>query len=221
MSSVDGLRPREGAMTGKIRVAEKITIKAQPSLVDPDSCRFQIDRLVHPGGPFFFKDKQASAGSPLIERVFQIEGVASVLVAEDVVAVGKTQSASWSELVNPIGAAIRTQLMSPVPAILGKCVARRNGPRSEAEIREDVQSLLEDEVNPAVERHGGKISLVDVKGAVVYIRMSGGCQGCGAASVTLKQGVEVMIREQIPEVVQIVDATDHAAGEAPFYAPSK
>ena len=208
-------------MTGNIRVADKITIKAQPSLVDPDSCRFQVDRLVHTGGPFFFKDKQAAAGSPLIERVFQVEGVASVLFAEAVVTVGKTPSASWSELINPIGAAIRTQLMSPVPAILGKRVARRNGPRSDAEIREDVQSLLDDEVNPAVEHHGGRISLVDVKGAVVYISMSGGCQGCGAASVTLKQGVEVMIREQIPEVVQIVDSTDHAAGKTPFYTPSK
>ena len=208
-------------MTDTTRVASKITIKAQPSLVDPDSCKFQVDRPVHPGGPFFFKTKQAAAGSPLIERVFQIEGVANVLVAEDVVTVGKTPSASWSDIMKPIGAAIRTQLMSPVPALLGKRVARRNGPRSDAEIREDVQSLLEDEVNPAVEHHGGKISLVDVKDAVVYITMSGGCQGCGAASVTLKQGVEVMIREQIPEVVQIIDATDHASGKNPFYTPSK
>ena len=208
-------------MTDKTRVESMITIKAQPSLVDPDSCKFQVDRPVHPGGPFFFKNKQAAAGSPLIERVFQIEGVANVLVADDVVTVGKTPSASWPDIMKPIGAAIRIQLTSPVPAILDKRVARRNGPRSDAEIREDVQSLLEDEVNPSVQRHGGKISLVDVRGAVVYITMSGGCQGCGAASVTLKQGVEVMIREQIPEVVQIVDATDHASGKNPFYTPSK
>ena len=203
------------------RVENMITIKAQPSLVEPDSCKFQVDRPVHPGGPFFFKNKQEAAGSPLIERIFQIEGVEIVLVAEDVVTVGKKPSASWSDIMKPIGAAIRTQLMSPVPAILDKRIARRKGPRSDAEIREDVQSLLEDEVNPAVQRHGGKISLVDVKGAVVYITMGGGCQGCGAASVTLKQGVEVMIREQIPEVVQIVDATDHASGKNPFYTPSK
>ncbi len=208
-------------MTDTTRVESMITIKAQPSLVDPDSCKFQIDRPVHPGGPFFFKNKQAAAGSPLIERVFQVEGVANVLVAGDVVTVGKTPSASWSDIMKPIGLAIRTQMMSPVPAIIDKRVARRSGPRSDAEIREDVQSLLEDEVNPAVARHGGKISLLDVKGAVVYITMSGGCQGCGVASVTLKQGVEVMIREQIPEVVQIVDATDHAAGRNPFYTPNK
>ncbi len=198
-----------------------ITIKAQPSPADPDSCKFQVDRPVHPGGPFLFKNKQVAAGSPLIERVFRIEGVANVLVAEDVVTVGKTPSASWSDIMKPIGAAIRTQLVSPVPAILDQRVARRNGPRGDAEIREDVESLLEDEVNPSVGRHGGKISLVDVKDAVVYITMGGGCQGCGAASVTLKQGVEVMIREQIPEVVQIVDATDHASGTNPFYTPSK
>ena len=208
-------------MTDKTRVAEMIPIKAQPSLIDPDSCKFQVDRTVYPGGPFFFKNREAAAGSPLIERIFRIEGVASVLVAEDVVTVGKAPSARWSDLMKPIGAAIRTQLLSPVPALLDKRIARRNGPRSDTEIREDVRSLLEDEVNPAVEGHGGKISLVDVKDGVVYITMSGGCQGCGAASVTLKQGVEVMLREQIPEIVQIIDATDHAAGKNPFYTPSK
>ncbi len=208
-------------MADMTRVETLITIKAQPSLIDPESCKFQVDRSVHPGGPFFFKNREAASGSPLIERIFKIEGVANVLVVEDVVTVGKTPSASWSDIMKPIGAAIRTQLTSPVPAIVDHRVARRNGPRSDAEIREDVQSLLEDEVNPAVERHGGKISLVDVKDAVVYITMSGGCQGCGAASVTLTQGVEVMIREQIPEVVKIVDATDHAAGKNPFYTPAK
>ncbi|MFQ5890682.1 MAG: hypothetical protein ACE5JR_11600 [Gemmatimonadota bacterium] len=75
--------------------------------------------------------------------------------------VGKTASAGWSDLMRPIGAAIRTQPTPPVPAILDKRAARRNGPRGEAEIREDVRSLLEDEVDPAVERHGGRISLVD------------------------------------------------------------
>ena len=125
-------------MTDKTPVASMITIKAQASRVDPDSCKFQVDRPVHPGGPFFFKNKQAAAGSPLIERVFQIEGVASVLVAENVVTVGKTPAANWSDIMKPIGAAIRTQLMSPVPAVLDKRVARRSGPRSDAEIREDL-----------------------------------------------------------------------------------
>ncbi len=67
----------------------------------------------------------------------------------------------------------------------------------------------------------GYIELIDVKDNTVYIQMSGGCQGCGAADVTLKAGIERMIKEEIPEVREILDVTDHAAGQNPYYSPSK
>lgn len=81
-----------------------------------------------------------------------------------------------------------------------------------------VREVLETRVNPAVASHGGEISLVDVDGDVVYLELGGGCQGCGMARVTLKQGVEKMLKEAIPEIAGIVDVTDHAAGANPYYA---
>ena len=69
--------------------------------------------------------------------------------------------------------------------------------------------------------HGGVIELLDYKDGVVYLRMGGGCQGCGMANVTLKQGIERMLREEIPEILQVVDTTDHAGGTNPYYQPSK
>jgi Fe/S biogenesis protein NfuA len=69
--------------------------------------------------------------------------------------------------------------------------------------------------------HGGFVELIDVKNNSIYIRMGGGCQGCGAADVTLKQGIEKSIRELIPQVGEILDTTDHAAGRNPYYQPSK
>ena len=90
-----------------------------------------------------------------------------------------------------------------------------------SEIREKIQRLLATEINPAVEMHGGRVSLIDVQGNVVYIQMGGGCQGCGMADVTLKQGIETMIREVIPEVGEILDVTDHASGRNPYFTPSK
>jgi Fe/S biogenesis protein NfuA len=65
------------------------------------------------------------------------------------------------------------------------------------------------------------VSLLDVKDNTVYLQMGGGCQGCGAADVTLRQGVERMIREEVPEVLEIIDLTDHAAGQNPYYTASK
>ena len=69
--------------------------------------------------------------------------------------------------------------------------------------------------------HGGHISLIDVKDNKAYIQFGGGCQGCGMVDVTLKQGVEVLIKEAVPEIDEILDITEHADGENPYYQASK
>lgn len=84
-----------------------------------------------------------------------------------------------------------------------------------------VHDLLEDRVNPAVAAHGGHIALIDVVDHTAYIRLEGGCQGCGMADVTLKQGVEVMILENVPTITAVLDSTDHAGGTNPFFEPGK
>ncbi|MBI4840208.1 MAG: iron-sulfur cluster assembly accessory protein [candidate division NC10 bacterium] len=84
-----------------------------------------------------------------------------------------------------------------------------------------VQQVIDTRINPGVAMHGGYVTLLDVKDDVAYIALGGGCQGCGMADVTLKQGIEVMIREEVPEIRQIMDTTDHAGGTNPFYQPSK
>ena len=89
------------------------------------------------------------------------------------------------------------------------------------EIKERVQHLLDTSINPGVAGHGGFVRLMDVQDNVVYLQMGGGCQGCGMADVTLKAGIESLIKEEIPEVTEVLDTTDHAAGRNPFYTPSK
>ena len=80
-----------------------------------------------------------------------------------------------------------------------------------------VFDVIEEKVNPGLAGHGGFISLVDVKGTDVILQMGGGCQGCGMANVTLKDGVEVMLKEALPEITNIYDVTDHADGKNPYY----
>lgn len=87
----------------------------------------------------------------------------------------------------------------------------------EGPVAERVQTVIQQKINPAVASHGGQVSLVDVRENVAYVRMSGGCQGCGAASVTLTQGIERMIKEAVPEIEDIQDVTDHEAGTNPYY----
>ncbi len=204
-------------MSEILPVDPMITIRAESLQADPDTCKFTVSRTVHPGGPFFFDNKERAAGSPLIERLFALPGVAHVLVAETVVTVGKDPNVAWSALKSALGAAIRTQLLSVVPAILEAPHDASTGRRTDAEIRRVVQELLDREVNRSIAAHGGRISIADVRYGNLFIAMSGGCQGCAASSVTLRQGFEVMVRRVAPEIIDIVDTTDHAAGEKPFY----
>jgi Fe/S biogenesis protein NfuA len=89
----------------------------------------------------------------------------------------------------------------------------------EGAIWRQIQEVLDEQVNPAVASHGGVITLIEYKDGVAYMKMGGGCQGCSSASATLKQGVERILRDQIPELVEILDVTDHAGGRNPYYAP--
>ncbi|MDO8494096.1 MAG: NifU family protein [Deltaproteobacteria bacterium] len=82
-----------------------------------------------------------------------------------------------------------------------------------------VYDVLEKDINPYVASHGGHIKLIDVKGDTVYVEMGGGCQGCGSAGVTLKQGIESRLKEVVPEIKKIIDTTDHDSGTNPYYAP--
>jgi len=81
-----------------------------------------------------------------------------------------------------------------------------------------VQGVLDDRINPGLAAHGGMVRLVDIQGTRVVLSFGGGCQGCGMADLTLKEGVSVQLRQQIPEISEVVDATDHAAGENPYYS---
>ena len=86
---------------------------------------------------------------------------------------------------------------------------------------EAILRILDEQVNPAVASHGGHISLVDVQDDVAYIRLEGGCQGCGMADVTLKQGVETAIMSEVPTITSVLDVTDHAGGANPYFQPGK
>ena len=85
-------------------------------------------------------------------------------------------------------------------------------------LAERVTDLLNRQVNPSIAAHGGEIRLVDVQDTEIYLEMMGGCQGCAMSRLTLRQGVERMIHQSVPEVTAIHDVTDHQAGENPFFS---
>jgi Fe/S biogenesis protein NfuA len=98
-------------------------------------------------------------------------------------------------------------------------------PAADTELSSDVArtviAVLEEQINPQIAAHGGRADLIAVEETVAYLVLSGGCQGCGMAAVTLSQGIEVAILDAIPEIEKVVDVTDHASGVNPYFEAAK
>jgi Fe-S cluster biogenesis protein NfuA len=196
----------------------EIRISAEP--VDNRRCKFVVSERVHEGLRRF-QSRQDAAGSPLAAAIFDLPGigVTEVIASGNIVTVVKENTAPWQNVGRPIGAAIRQALRGPVPAIAER---ETTLPTSDDDALYDrVARVFESHVNPMVGRHGGRVELIDVQDAVVLLRMAGGCQGCGMADVTLRQGIEGLLGQHVPEVRGIMDITDHAAGSNPYFQSSK
>ena len=141
------------------------------------------------------------------ERSFD-SGDFTVLIAEAQVERLEGATVDFIEHAHESGFEVRPRpgALEPTPS------ATSTGPMAEK-----VTQLLNDEVNPAIAAHGGVITLVDVKDTEIYLEMSGGCQGCAMSRLTLRQGVERMLRQAIPEITAVHDATDHEEGSSPYY----
>jgi Fe/S biogenesis protein NfuA len=131
----------------------------------------------------------------------------AVLVAEDSVDRLNGATVDFVERVNESGFEVRAEG--------GAAVGGGAGPTGP--LADRVREVLDAQVNPAIAAHGGQINLVDVRSTEIFLEMSGGCQGCALSRMTLRQGVEKMLRQSIPELTAVHDVTDHAGGQNPYF----
>ena len=194
---------------------QDIKITGEPTM-DPMVCKFHISRPLYPEGSVDCRDDETAKGSVLLENLFGIEGICEVLVYGSTVTLAKKENTpSWPELGKQIGAAIRGAVNSGKPLISEELKSREP---SEEDLKKKVEQVMEEEINPYVHSHGGHIAVVDVKGSTLYVELSGGCQGCASAKVTLKQGIEGIVLNRVPQLTEVVDVTDHTAGVDPYYS---
>ncbi len=196
--------------------ADEILIKAQPSPTG-DQCLLTVNRSLMTGHSWYFSDFESAAGSALAERLFSLEDVETVLVCECTVTITRKDKTlvDWVPLAKEVGTAIRETIQDGEALISEKITADLP---TEEEIREGIQKVIDIEVNPGVAGHGGNVTLMAVRGNSVTIQMGGGCQGCSAADLTLKQGIHTSFRTAVPKVGAIFDETDHTAGLNPFFS---
>jgi len=139
--------------------------------------------------------------------------------------IDKVRGATLDVAGDPVeGGLVLDNPNSPSPAVgaAGSAGAAGRPPADlTGDVAQRVLQVLDSQINPSIAAHGGRAELVAVEENTAYLRLSGGCQGCGMASVTLSQGIEVVIKEQIPEITRVVDVTDHASGENPYFESAK
>lgn len=189
-------------------------IRAQVSPRDPSTMRFILDAPVQAGRTVSFERPDDEA--PLAAALFAIDGVHKVQVTGETIHVTRAQGHDWQALKAPLAAAIRRVLDSADRPLGDASDAALQGD-DDAAILAAVTMVLDRQANPAIARHGGRVSAERVENGVVHLRMSGGCQGCAASSATLRNGVETMLRAAVPGVREIVDVTDHGSGTNPYY----
>src|SRR5437879_2271067 len=199
-----------------------VRITAEP--IDNGRCKFLVSEPLHAGGARRCASPGGGRGVPRAEAIFAIPGadVSEVVVSGNLVTVGERSPAPWPVVGNAVGQAIRAALAGGQPAVTSKPAAPAGrGSAADDALYERVADPFESQVNPMVARHGGRVELIDVQDAVVMVRMAGGCQGCGMADVTWRQGIEAMLQQAVREGKGSVDITDHTAGANPDFAAAK
>lgn len=191
----------------------ELKIMAEPQ-ADPQQCKFTLNVLLFERGIFIFDDRKNTKGSALADFLFEVESVEKIAVAPDHIIVTVAKNMDWRTVGKQIGTKIREAIASGKTLISEES---RKKTADENDLIQKVKQILTDQVNPAVASHGGAIELLDVRGHDVYLKMSGGCQGCGMAAQTLRQGVENTLREKIPNLGAVYDTTIHEEGKNPYY----
>jgi NFU1 iron-sulfur cluster scaffold homolog, mitochondrial len=143
-----------------------------------------------------------------------------VVAAED--GVVTLQADGSPGAVRPILGRIEAQIRAAVPGVTAVRLASAGpAPSEPGDLGSAVQRILEADINPAIAAHRGRVTVAGVTDGWIRIRLEGGCQGCSLAEVTLRQGIEPLLRARLPQLTGLVDVTDHEAGTEPFFSPAK
>ncbi|HET6361850.1 MAG TPA: iron-sulfur cluster assembly accessory protein [Gemmatimonadota bacterium] len=187
--------------------------KIQASLERAAPPRDHLRIEARPGGQGFQYRLAAMAADEVRDDDFVLEEVGFRIVL-DPESAGWLRGARLDYRETLLESGFRFENPNPLPSPTIPSGARADLTGTTAE---KIRRLLDTEINPAVAAHGGRVELAGVEDGVVYLSFGGGCHGCGLVDVTLKQGIETRLKELLPEIEQVVDTTDHAAGANPFY----
>jgi len=193
---------------------ESIEITSEIDQRNTEICRFTSARTLYVGTRTVNNGDEAK-GSPLAEKLISLSGVVKIQLIGHLLVVTKKSNEQWDELGKEVESVLTGYLISGL-ALTPEEVHDRMMLIGRT-TREKVQYLIDSEINPGVAEHGGFVRVLDVQGDTIYLKLGGGCQGCGAADFTLRQGIESIIKRAVPEIHHVIDVTNHSAGTNPYY----
>ncbi|MGI9075791.1 MAG: NifU family protein [Gemmatimonadaceae bacterium] len=187
--------------------------------LDERNCHVVLGRSVPSQDEGVFSSPEAATGHPVAQALFCVRGILSISIDGGDITVTKDSPTPWEALEKPIRYALATAVARIERA--AQTGAAAGEPLNDNQMYDLIQLVFHEQINPSIASHGGKIELLDVQDAVATVRMSGGCQGCGMASVTLRQGIETTLRQLVPGLAGLTDITNHSAGTNPYFAAAK
>ncbi|RKT32609.1 Fe-S cluster biogenesis protein NfuA [Roseovarius halotolerans] len=176
------------------------------STPNPATLKFLPGQTVLEAGTADFASAEATDNSPLAKRIFGVQGVTGVFFGNDFVTVTKAEGAEWDHMKPAILGAIMEHFQSGTPVMTGEADASSGHADHEGEDSEivgQIKELLDTRVRPAVAQDGGDITFHGFERGVVYLHMQGACAGCPSSTITLKMGIENLLRHYIPEVTEV------------------
>lgn len=176
------------------------------STPNPATLKFLPGQTVLQAGTADFPEASSAGSSPLATRIFAVDGVTGVFFGTDFVTVTKTDAVEWDHLKPSILGAIMEHFQSGQPVMSGDTAAAGGHAEhsgEDSEIVDQIKELLDTRVRPAVAQDGGDITFHGFDRGVVYLHMQGACAGCPSSTLTLKMGIENLLRHYIPEVVEV------------------
>ncbi|NBT39297.1 MAG: NifU family protein [Alphaproteobacteria bacterium] len=172
---------------------------------NPATVKFLPGRDVSPEKAFTFVEGDDLTFSPLAQRLLALEGVNGVFLGGDFISVTKGEDWHWSHLKPSVLGAIMDHFMSGAPVIQDGDDQEVVG-ADDDEVTAKIRSVIDTYIRPAVARDGGDVTLVGFEKGIVYLSMQGACAGCPSATMTLKHGIENMLRRQVPDVIEVRQA---------------
>ena len=182
---------------------EKIKIHTEGT-PNPNALKFVLDKILIESGSLNFPNKEKSKNSPLASKLFEIEEVKEVFIGRDFITISKAENASWDNIYEKLIHVINNHFDSGEPLTLKKEEDTKESKTSMSDVEQKIHEILDSQIRPAVASDGGDIIFDSYKDGVLRLHLQGSCSHCPSSIMTLKAGIESMLKRQIPELKEVI-----------------